>query len=141
MTLRDDVLPVITAGWGIVATLGFSPYTLTVRTRTWTGGTGGAEVRAGTYADSDLVISPNFEAKETGGGGGLEIGPITPQHVGGGYTPEELNPLPAAAAGGEILYVVDGPAGQHLYTLIEIDTTDPVGYMLRLQALTRAVPF
>jgi hypothetical protein len=134
VSLKDDVLPIIRDGWALVSTLGFAPYTVVVRTRTWSGG----KVKLGTSTDSDLTLS-SAQVKELGGDRELEVYAITPSHSGGGYTPAQLNPT--TTAGVEYYYVVTGPNGTHNYTLASIDSGDPVEYKLRLAALTRGVPF
>lgn len=136
MTLRDDVLPIISAGWGLVEDFGFAPYTVTVRTRTWSGGT----VQLGTATVSDLVLSPNPQVEENGDAI-LKVYGITPSHAGGGYTYAQLRP--SESAGAEYYYSVSGPNGTHLYSLDSIDTSETFGaeYTLTLRALTRAMPF
>ncbi len=119
--------------------LDFRTASLTIRTRSWTGGGNGAEIRLGTSTDSDLLLVPRPKMKEQDGGN-LLVGPITPSYAGGGYTVAQLNPLVAATAGQEILYVVTGPAGTHTYALLSIDTTKSLRYMLTLTPLDRSVP-
>lgn len=135
MALADDVLPIISAGWGLVQQFGFSPYTVTVRTRTWSTG----EVRLGTTADADLLLTPNPQVEEVNGDKQLKLTGITPSNGTIGYTPAQLNP--SEAAGVESYYVVTGPNGTHNYTVDSIDTSDRVEYTLVLNALTRAMPF
>jgi hypothetical protein len=112
---------------------------LTIRTRTWTGGDNGAEVRLGTSTDSDLVLVPRPKLTPIDGGGFL-VGPITPQSATGGYTVAQLNPLPTLTAGQEVLYILSGPAGDYYYTLVEIQHHKAFRYMLKLAPLDRAVP-
>lgn len=142
MSLRDDVLPIINAGWQTVQDLGFAPYTVTVRTRTWSGG----EVGLGDPTDSDLLLAPNPLVEEQGrlaASDSIRVGPIQPVHDGGGYTVAQLRP--SDAAGVEYYYIVTGANGTHNYSLDRLDSTSPEGlfveYMLTLQALTRAAPF
>lgn len=130
------MLPIISAqGWAKVQSLGFSPYTVTVRTRTWSGG----QVQLGSPVDADLLLTPNPQVEETSGDRQLRVYGIVPAHVGGGYTPAQLNPSTSAAV--ESYYRVTGPNGLHLYSLTSIDTSDAVEYTLVLDALDRAVPF
>lgn len=140
MSLRDDVLPIISAGWGIVDDLGFSPYTVKVRTKTWS-----IAIGNGTATNSDLTISPNPPVKEENAGQSLTVGPIIPSHAGGGYTPQQINPvayLPATNKTVQVFYVVTGPDGvERGYKATDIDTSDPVEYTLKLIALDRAIPF
>lgn len=135
-TLRDLVLPIIAnQGWAKVETLGFSPYTVTVRTRTWSGGS----VKLGVPTDSDMVLRPNPQVKEQNGDRQLLLYGITPAYAGGGYTPAQLNP--STAAGAEYYYLVAGPNGTHAYVLESIDTSDPVEYTLVLTTLEHPAPF
>ena len=138
MSLRDDVLPIINAGWQTVQDLGFAPDVVTVRTRTWASG----KVGTGAYTDSDLVLSPNPLVVERGDRT-LLVGPIQPPHDGGGYTVAQLRP--ATSSGVEYFYLVTRSNGTHNYALVELDSSKPEGlfveYMLTLRALTRATPF
>lgn len=139
MSLRDDVLPIINAGWQTVQDLGFAPYTVTIRTVTWSSG----EVGTGTPTYSDLTLSPNPLVEEKEDGTALLIGPIQPAHSGGGYTYAQLRPTDVA--GQEFYYRVTGVNGTHEYALVHLDSTSPNGlfveYMLKVKALTRATPF
>jgi hypothetical protein len=133
-TLIDDVLPIIQDGWQLVEDLGLSPYTVTVRRYVWSTG----EVGRGTRGPVDLVIVPNPPVVERKGGEELLVGPILPKHETGGYTKPEL--VPGDDDGAEFVYVVDGPNGTFNYAFGDIDTSDPVGWMLRLVALELATP-
>lgn len=130
----NKLLPVVASGWKIYADLGGATYTVKVRTRTWSGG----KVKLGTESDSDLTLE-NVQVREVNGDRELEVYAITPSHVGGGYTPAQLNP--SLSAGVESYYVVTGPNGTHSYTLTAIDTSEWFEYKIRLSALNRAVPF
>lgn len=138
MSLRDDVLPIINAGWQTVQDLGFAPATVTVRTVTWSSG----KVGTGTATVSDLLITPNPLVTEKGDRT-LLVGPIQPPHDGGGYTIAQLRPT--TSAGVEYYYVITGENGTHNYSLTGIDSSSPEGlfveYMLNLSALTRPTPF
>jgi len=135
MTLRDGVLPIISAGWALVEAFGFAPYTVTIRTRTWSSG----KVKLGTTSDADLTLSPNPQVTEADGDKVLELFGITPSNGTIGHTPEQLNP--SLVAGVEYYYVVTGPNGTHNYSVASLDTSDPVEYKVKLDALTRAMPF
>jgi hypothetical protein len=139
VSLRDDVLPIINAGWQTVQDLGFAPATVTVRTATWSSG----EVGTGTATYSDLLLSPNPLVEEKDEGRKLVVGPIQPSHSGGGYTFAQLRPT--MSAGQEFYYVITGVNGTHNYELMSIDSTSPSGlfveYMLNLAPLTRTTPF
>lgn len=134
-TLRDDILPVISDAWQLVNDLGFSPYTVTVRTRTWSEG----QVQLGTPTISDLVLIPSPDIAEMDGDNSLKVSAITPAFAGGGYTVAQLNP--AITAGVETYYIVDGPNGSNAYSLRSIDSSDSVEYKLVLDSLNRKRPF
>lgn len=131
MSLIDDVLPVVQDGWQLVADLGLAPYSVTVRSYVWSGG----EVGLGTQTPSDLAIAPNPVVKEVAGREELIVGPIIPTHAKGGYTKAQL--VPPDASAGEYRYLVTGPNGTHEYAFGDIDTSDPVGWMLRLVLVSR----
>jgi len=134
-TLSDDVLPVIDFGWSLVDELGFSPNSITVRTRTWSGG----EVQLGTPTVTDLVLVPNPPTKELNGDKLLSVGPITPTHPTGGYSYSQLRP--SDTAGTEYYYLVSGSNGVNAFALRSIDTTESFEIMLVLEALERRLPF
>jgi hypothetical protein len=110
--------------------------TLSIITRTWPGKPG-----EGTPTDSVLTLTPNPELREvsarevaSSGGrykdGDIVAENITPAHVGGGYTPEQLKPTVAAPTG-QIIYRITGPlAGD--YRLANLNVEDPFEYVLTL---------
>lgn len=116
--------------------------TVTIRTRTWTGGEDGAEVGVGSCTDSDVTLTPRPKVKELGDTE-VEIGPITPSHSSGGYTVAQLNPDLSALPGTEVLWVLVGANGTRYYQLTDIITTKSFRYMCRLKAINdsgRLVP-
>lgn len=135
MSLRDNLLKVISNGWAIAQSKGVTQYTITIRTRTWSGG----KVQLGTATDSNLAITPNPWVEEQSAGKQLLLSGITPSDGTIGYTPSQLNP--SLSAGVESYWVVTGPNGTHNYQLTNIDTADAFEYKLVLDALTRAAPF
>ena len=135
MTLRDDVLPIISDGWDLVEELGVTQYTATIRTRTWSGG----KVQLGTATVSDTQLTPNPWVEERANGAELVLSGITPAFSGGGYSPSQLNPSVGAAV--ESYWVMAGPNGSHNYEIVDINTGDAFEYIVTLRALTRAAPF
>ena len=136
MSLRTALLPVVNTIRGLAgpATLDIRPYTVTVRTRTWSGGV----VQKGVPTDADLLLSPPPKVVENGRE--ARVGPITPKHAGGGYSPSELNPRDQP--GVEFFYLLTGPDGVgRAFALVDIDTSRPFSYTLRLTSLDRKVPF
>jgi hypothetical protein len=133
-TLLEDVLPTISDGWALVEDLGFSPYSIVVRSYTWSGGS----VGLGSRIASDLALTPNPQVVERDCGRSLLVTGIVPSWGGGGYTVAQLKPAEGGVA--EYEYVVTGPNGTHAYELTDIDTSDPVEYKLTLHSLTRTNP-
>ena len=111
-------------------------YSVVVRTVTWASGKVGTDVSTATV--SDLPILPRPRVREDGDKM-LIVDGIVASNPKGGYTLAQLRP--ATSAGVEHYYRVTGANGTHAYKLIEIDTSSPFLYSLRLQALTRATPF
>src|SRR5262245_1309012 len=136
MSLRKALLPVVNTIRGLAGpkTLDIRPYTVTVRTRTWSGGV----VQKGTPTDQDLELTPPPKVVEEGRE--ARVGPLTTRFPGGGSSPAELNP--SDKPGVEFFYVLVGPDGvKRPFTLVDLDTNRPFTYMLRLTALDRKVPF
>lgn len=135
-TLSDDVLPIISDGWGIVEELGFSPHTVTVRTYVYESG----EVGLGPPTPSNVVIRPNPPVKETKNGTEAIVGPITPYFGTGGYTFADLRPTDTGRNDLAFEYFISGPQGTWRCQLIDIETSESFEMMLRLAILDRAVP-
>lgn len=141
MTVRDNVLVPLDAARGIIAGLGLRRYTVTVRTRTWSGGAPGA----GVATHSDVVLSPTPRVREVsarqiaGSGGTYEAGDfrvdkITPAFAGppaGGYTPAQLNPVPAANQ--DVVVVLVGDDGTKVCTIIDAPADRAFGYSLTVR--------
>lgn len=120
MTFRDGILGIANAVRGIPQSMGLRPTTVTIRTRTWSGG----EKGEGTYTDEDTVIVPTPRLRElsmqevNGSAGGYErgdikVGPITPPNAAGGYSRAELE-RPAEENGIESFFVLTGEnAGEY----------------------------
>lgn len=138
MSLKDDVLPIIDSGWGLVEFFGFSDTTVTVRTRTWSSG----QLKLGAATVEDLTLSPKPPVKEMGDKD-LLVGPITPTYTGnggGGYSYAQLRPT--EVPGVEYYYVVTAADGvARPFRLKSIDTSEEYEWYLRLESLDRAVPF
>lgn len=122
----------------VIQQLGLRPTITTIRTRTWSG----ADVFLGSYTDSDLVIVPYPKVTITSQTD-VDVGPIVPSFSGGGYTPEQLNPiayLGTAQQSVEVIYRLDGPAGVYEYTCFALETRRPFRYVLKLRSLNRSQP-
>jgi hypothetical protein len=134
MTLRDDLLRTISDGWQLVEDLGCTQYTVTIRSRSWSGG----HVQLGTETITNLTLSPNPWVEEAGDGV-LRVSGITPSDGSIGYTFAQLRPTEDGDE--DFYFIVTGPNGTHNYRLDSIDTSDAWEYRLTLRALTRAMPF
>lgn len=134
-TLRDRKLPTIERGWRKVQAFGFSPYTVTRRVTTWSGGESGS----GTREVSDVTLTPNPQVEERAGGTELFLFGIVPSHASGGYSPNDLRPPLTTAQ--DLVYVVTGPNGAYAYVVKDLDTSDPVEYKMVLAGLERGTPY
>ncbi len=148
MTVRDRVLPPVNRARGIIENLGFRRYTVTIRTRTWSG----PRRQEGTATNVDLVLAPSPKVAELalrevlGSGGRFEAGDlritrITPQWTDGtgthGYTPAQLNP-PAGPLQ-DVRVVLVGDDGTKVCTIVEGSFDGALGYGLVVRN-TRETP-
>jgi hypothetical protein len=137
-TLRQALLPVADTIRALAGPtkLDIRVYTITVRTRLWSGG----EVTLGTPTDTDLSITPLPKVRLLPSSRELLVGPMTPVYTTGGYTPAQLNPQDVP--GTEFYYIVTGPdTVNRNYTLTAIDATRPFSIFVTLTPLDRKVPF
>jgi hypothetical protein len=146
-TVRDRVLAKIDKGRQVVDALGLRRFSVAIRRRTWSGGALGL----GTATNVDVVLSPKPRCRQpsardvASSGGTFEEGDyiidrITPAYtVGGtgGYTPDQLQIVPASAAE-EVLILVTGDDGGHECTLVTQHFDAAFGY--ELHARPRRVP-
>lgn len=146
MSLRTAMLKVANIVRGIPSKPGLDvwPTTVTVRTRTWTGGRIGKE---GGFVDDDLVITPTPFARELAAeeirasagrfvAGDVMVEHITPAHAsnpGIGYTQAQLEPT-AAGNNVQIIYVLEGELSGE-YSLRSLDVDDLVSYSLHLRRM------
>lgn len=146
MTLRTDMLALKDEliGLRLRDELDQAVHQLTIRTRTWRGGSIDAEVASGpAYTDQDLVVPKKYvirqvttrEVDQSGGRFEMDalrvkgLVPHDPANGPIGFTPAQLAPKPAP--GQEIIYVITGPhAGE--YALGELRTDRTYGYELVL---------
>lgn len=138
MAVRDNILVPLDAARGIIAGLGLRRYAVTIRRRAWSGGAPGA----GTATNTDIVLSPTprvraLAPREVAGSGGTyedgdyRVDKITPAFVGppvGGYTPTQLNPVPAT--GEDIVVLLVGDDGTKVCTIIGAPADRAFGYEL-----------
>lgn len=144
-TLRDQLLPLISQVRQIPADLGFRPYTVTLRVRTWAGGRVGLPV--GSTPDiTDTVITPppkvrQLSQREVDASGGryqmgdFVVSGIVPSFTDGdaygGFTPAQLQPTPTAAQ--DVVYLLTGPEGTVECTQVGSDFSRPTRYSLVLR--------
>ncbi len=147
MSLRTSLLKTVDTVRAVLSKSSIDERTtsVTIRTRTWTGGRVGAD---GGTSDSDVTLTPRPRVKElsqreiagSGGryqAGDVRVGPITPAWSSGGYTAAQLAPV-ITANGIEILYVLAGGiAGE--YSRVDLETARSHSYFLVLRRL-RATP-
>ncbi len=133
-TLRQALLPVIQLGRSIPDALGLRTNVVKLRTRVWASG----KIGVGAVTTTDVTLSPapklTYRPDQS-----LEV-VVTPQHSTGGYTPAQVNPLPAA--GQEFVWVVISPdAAEREYRVATFNQRRPFGYYLTLEPLDRKGPF
>lgn len=144
MSLRSSALKTANILRGLASKPAIDIYTttVTIRTRTWTGGRIRSE--QGSY-DSDLLLTPTPRVREvsqreiTGSGGryqagDVKVGPLTPSHAsnpGVGYTAAQLAPV-ASANGVEIIYVLSGGVSGE-YMRVDLETDRAFSYTLILR--------
>jgi hypothetical protein len=135
MAFRDDLLPIVSAIRAIPTTYGVRQHEVVIRTTTWA-----TADRLGTPTVANLTITPRPKVREAANGRELLVGPITPNHSGGGYTVAQLNPDATNAPNVDSVYLVTGPNGTREYECIDITTDRGYQYMLRLVASERKAP-
>jgi hypothetical protein len=136
VSLRTALLPVADRirALGDTTRLDIRRYEVRVRSRSWSGGA----LMLGVPTITDVVVTPRPKVIENGRR--VTVTAITPAYVGGGWAPAQLNPADNPAV--EFYYMLTGPDGtQRPFALLDLDTTRPFTYTLRLMALDRKVPF
>lgn len=115
MSFRDDVRALAESVRGIAEGFGVRPYSVVVRTKSWSGGQPGH----GTLTESDATLTEGgsnpkvtfTQTDEVFSNGGaievVEVGPITPDHPAGGTSLSTL--APTLSDGEVVTYVLTGP--------------------------------
>jgi hypothetical protein len=132
-TIVDGVLPILDKARALLDEVGLRPFTVTVRTVTWSGervglGTATTVDTPLTVADNKRVKVRQLKGQEVVAQGGLYgeqwllVGPFTPAYSGGGVSESTLNP--ATVSGPREVYykVTDSRAGTTWYDLVTINT-------------------
>jgi len=133
-TLRDSLIPVVNSIRGLPQALGVRTTAVTRRVRTWSGG----EVQLGSYADEDIVLTPYPKVREVISGEQFDVGPVTPSMLGVGYSYDDLRPT--LDTDQEVFWLVDNENGPWRCDLVDIDSSQPFRYQLRLRLLERDKP-
>jgi hypothetical protein len=133
-TLRDDLEPVVDELRGLANDLGFRPYTVTVRTRTWSGGA----VGRGSATVSDRVLSPVPKVQDVparlvvGPGGKYETGDRIVRKVSRSYTLSQLG-ASALNAGVEVEWLIDSDR----YRLVSEPEKRSLEWVVHLRRIAR----
>lgn len=140
-TLRDQLLPLLSQVRQLPADLGFRPYTVVLRVRTWAGGRVGLPVGSSpSHTDTTLPSGTRvrqMSQREVDGSGGryqtgdFVVSGITPSFTGGGFTPADLQVVPTAAQ--DVVYLLTGPEGTLECNQVGNDFTKPTRYSLVLR--------
>lgn len=135
-TLRDDLLPVIDELRQLPNEFGIRRYTVTLRTRTWSGGA----VGRGTATAVDAVLFPvprvqvitTAEIAASGGTyreGDFRVTAITPSYGTGGYSPTALNLRPSAT-NKDVTVILTGDEGTIECGVVEFHFDRPFRYTM-----------
>lgn len=142
MTVRDDLLPIVYSVRAIPGQFGIRMYSLTVRVSSWSGAHpgDGIETVVSTTAITEAGGQPpkvrflNDEERALGGlpDGTVDVGPITPDHPGGGTSLAVLAPSTDGTIVHYILTGPDMPTGA-TFERVSIGTDHALHYTLRLK--------
>jgi hypothetical protein len=147
-TLRDQLLPVVDLVRKLPAQFGLRRYTVTLRTRTWSGSYSGE----GTPTDVDVLLTPTprvevLSTKDVASSGGtyregdFRVTAITPRYTApttGGYTPAQLNLRPTAQ-NKDVSVILTGDEGTIECMVIEFRFVRPLRYTLIVREKRTAV--
>lgn len=150
MTLRDRLLAKVDRIRAIPGRLGLHRYQVWVRVTTWSG----SRVQLGVPVTTETRIlihgqDPHVRevvSKDVIAGDAAmmsatyEIGPLTPEHAGGGVSYDVTNP-PRGESPTEVTYVLKGPGLPEdglLCARVSDDTDKPFRHMVRVRSKGRA---
>jgi hypothetical protein len=143
MTLRDDLLPVLSAVRAIPDALGLRQYQVFLRVTSWSGVRVGIDVP--TSVETELTVDgarPKVRLLKTqeiisGGGkyadGDYRVGPFTPKYSTGGYLASDLDPLPVTGAKREVTYHIVGNGLDTYATKVDGHFDANLHYLLTLR--------
>jgi len=109
VTLRSDLIPVVDDARELVDDLGLRPYTVAVRTRTWSGG----RVGGGTASNADVTLAPRPRVREpsprlqAAEPGRYEAGDRVVDRISATYTEADLDG-DGLSADKERVWLIDG---------------------------------
>lgn len=143
MSLRDEILPDLDELRDLANEFGLRRYSLTLRTRTWSGGQPGM----GTPTDTDVVVDPppkvrlltTKEIADSGGTyqkGDFKVEKMTPRYTSptaGGFSPAMLQIAPGGSAQ-DVAWVLTGDEGAIECTAIEFHFDKAFNYWMVLRA-------
>jgi len=141
MTLRDDLQPCVDAARQQLVDLGLRPYTVTVRTRVWSGG----EPGSGTPTDTDLELTPRPRVMNpsprlvAASPGVYEDGDLLVDKISRDYTEAQLTGR-AIADDAEVIWVLDDGTTTREYRAVEAPEKAPrhnFEWRVHLRRMTR----
>jgi hypothetical protein len=125
MSFRDEVLRAVDEARAVPTSLGIRDSRVYLRSRVWAAASGADEIGKGTLTTTDVEITPRPRVVELVGER-LRIGPITPSHSLGGYSPSTLSP--ADVNGTDAVLAVTSPDGStRNYQVVRVNQ-EPAGY-------------
>ncbi len=145
MSIVSDVLSILDMGRGLIATAGLCPYSVWVRTITWSGSAPGRGTQ--TVVDTPIYVDgdKNPQVKRVQGrdimpGGTyftdeFTIGPMTPPFAGGGVASTTLDPS-IGSTGQEMFYLLKGPGlptNGALFEKVSDDYHSPFRYTVNVR--------
>lgn len=137
-TLRDELQDVVDEARGMVDELGFRPFAVTVRTRTWSGG----ELGRGTSTDVDVLLDPAPKVEGLSGRyafatpGRFADGDLMVTRISRSYDEADLGGGPPAA-GVEVTWQVDDGDNVEEYVLAEPPEKRPLEWRCHLRRRNR----
>ncbi len=144
-SLRDSLLAIVDCARQTVADMGIFRYSVTLRTRTWSGTYPGE----GSPTDVDAIITPRPRVKvmstqdvASSGGtyreGDFKIDMITPRYDTGGWSPAMLNLRPGIT-NQDVTIILTGDEGTIECQAVEFRFSDPFTYVLVVREKRTAV--